>query len=121
MWGLFLSGSSRSVTTRLTHTVCSTVAQRAQAARLAGQPDDCRSESGNLSRRSLASRLAGSRFDGRVLWQRVIKCLVDGLFRLSRPSCPPGHGSTSIYSKNMSLPAPPAGFEPAHTAPETVA
>src|SRR5258707_8795321 len=83
MCALLSSASSRSVTTRLTHTVCSTVAQRAQADRLAGQPDDCPSESGNLSRRSLASRLAGNRFDGGVLWQRVIKRLVDGLFTLS--------------------------------------
>src|SRR5258708_39735788 len=117
MWGLFLSGSSRSVTTRLTHTVCSTVAQRAQAARLAGQPDDCPSESGNLSRRSLASRLAGSRFDGRVLWQRVIKGLVDGLFMLSRPSWPAEKRLTSINSENVSCAARPAGCEPAHTAP----
>src|SRR6266853_3413497 len=57
------------------------------------------SESGNLSRRSLASRLAGNRFDGRVLWQRVIKRLVDGLFTLSRPSWPTGKRLTSIDSK----------------------
>src|SRR5260221_1199111 len=99
MCALLSSASSRSVTTRLTHTVCSTVAQRAQAARLAGQPDDCPSERGNFSRRSLASRLAGNRFDGGVLWQRVIKRLVDGLLTLSRPSWPTEKRLTSIDSK----------------------
>jgi len=43
---------------------------------------------GNLSRGSLASGLAGNRFDGRVLLQLGMKRLVDGLFMLSRRSWP---------------------------------
>src|SRR5215813_8922923 len=75
MCALVSSASSRSVTTGL-RTRSDRPWHDARARHLlTGQPDDCPSERVNLSRRSLASRLAGSRFDGRVPWQRVVRCL----------------------------------------------